>query len=174
MPSTLKLDKWQNTAGVNYNSILQVVTATSGFTKQTFASSTPVQLTGMSVTIRPYFANSKILIMGVVTASWTYVAGVHIYKNLFDIIGSHGSNLQNGGSSSIWTYYNQGIGAGTGSLRPMSLQYMDTANSTNNITYSIYANSGWNGAAPDTFYFNTRDTDDMLSSSYLTVMEIAQ
>lgn len=176
MVGIAKFDKWQTTSGLNNNSILQVVSATSGFVNQTINSTTPVALSGLSVTITPFFTTSKILILGCVQASWTYVASMHIYKTIptpYDIIGNHGGNNQTGGSSALWTYFDQGIGLGTDSSIPFPVYYLDTVVTTKPTTYAFYANSGWSGAT-NNFYLNNRSGGDMLGSSYICVMEIAQ
>lgn len=156
-------------------SVVQVITATSGFVNQTINSSTPVALTGLSATITPKFATSKILIQAVVTASWTYVASAHIYKNGTDLIPNHGSNNQTGGATALWTHYLGGTtdSATADKIFPFSIIYWDLPGSVSPITYDIRANAGWSGGT-STFYFNNRASVDMLSSSYLVITEIAQ
>lgn len=174
MASILKFDKWQNTAGTAYGTVLQVVNATSGFTNQTITSATPVALSGMSVTITPFFSTSKILIFASISASWTYVSSLHLYKNGTDMIANHGSNSQLGGATALWTFFDQGITATDGaSIFTLPMQYVDSPGTTSATTYALYANSGWLSTTYS-LYFNNRAAGEMLSSSYICAMEIAQ
>lgn len=154
-------------------SVVQVITATSGFTNQSITSTTPVALSGLSATITPKFANSKILIEGVVVASWTYVSSIHIYKNGSDMISNHGGNNQSSGSTALWTRWNSSQDTNADQVWPLPVMYWDSPGSTNSITYDFRANSGWAGGS-NTFYLNNRAAQDMLGSSYIKITEIAQ
>jgi hypothetical protein len=155
-------------------SIVQVIYETSGFVNQTINSATPVALTGLSATITPKFSNSAILIEGVVSASWSYVSSMHVFKNGVDLVPNHGGNTQSGGATALWTHYQSSQESDRGNqLFPFSVLYRDTPNTTSAITYDFRANSGWSGAA-QLFYLNNRSSPDMLSSSYIKLTEIAQ
>lgn len=154
-------------------SVVQVVTATSGFVNQTISSTSPVALSGLSVAITPKFSNSKILIEGVVTASWTYVASLHIYKNGSDMIGNHGGNNQSGGATALWTRWNSAQDLSSNQVWPLPVIYWDSPGTTSPITYDFRANSGWSGGS-NSFYLNNRDNLDMLGSSYIKLTEVAQ
>jgi hypothetical protein len=154
--------------------LIQVQYATSGFVNQTINSATPVVLSGMSVNITPKFANSKIIVQAMVTASWSYVSSIHVFRNGVDLIANHGGNNQSGGATALWTHY---IGASesqrSNQVFPFPVIYQDTPGVTTPLTYDLRANSGWSGGA-EAFYFNNRNTLDMLGSSTMMVMEIAQ
>jgi hypothetical protein len=157
-------------------SVVQVITAQTGFIAQTINSTAPQPVTNMSVTITPKFSNSKFLIEAAISSSWTYVAGLHIYKNGSDIIAtSHGGNTQTGGGTSIWTKYFSGVSPDTtpDSMMTFPVLYFDTPATLSPITYDIRVNSGWNGGS-NAIYINNRPGGDMLSSSYMMVTEIAQ
>ena len=155
-------------------SVVQVVVATSGFTNQTINSSTPVALSGLSATITPKFSTSRILIEGVVSASWTYVSSIHIFKNGVDLISNHGGNNQSGGATALWTSYFAFTTDTTPSrVSPFPVLYWDSPGSTSPVTYDFRANAGWAGGAT-AFYLNNRDGQDMLSSSYIKITEVAQ
>jgi len=66
MASYAKFDVWQNTAGINYGTVLQVksTTLTSTFSTTTLISSGGAAVTGLSVNITPMYATSKILVFG--------------------------------------------------------------------------------------------------------------
>ena len=176
--STAQFNNWKTIYGQPINTIIQSVFATSGSTYQTITSTTPVLLSGMSVSITPKFATSKIVVSAMVTASWTYVCSLHIYKNGVDLIPSHGSNTQTGGDTALFTHYNGPADTSTAGqynyCAPFPVLFVDTPNTTNAITYDLRANSGWSGGTA-TFYFNGRGaTADMLSSSWMMVQEVRQ
>lgn len=155
-------------------SVVQVVTATSGFVNQTINSATPVALSGLSVDITPKFATSKILIEGVISASWSYVSGLHIYKNGSDLVPSHSGVTQSSGSTAVWIHYQSSQeNDRPNQVFPFPVLYWDSPGTTSTITYDFRANSGWAGGAV-AFYLNNRSSDDMRSSSYMKVTEIAQ
>lgn len=163
-----------NNTSLPAGTILQVKTANSGFVNQTINSATPVALTGMSVSITPYFLNSKIVISAMISGSFTYVCSMHIYRNGSDIISSHGGNNQTGGSNALWTtYFTFATDTTTGSMRVNPILYEDSPNTTSATTYAIYGNSGYGGGT-NALYINNRQDGDMLSCSYMTVMEVAQ
>jgi hypothetical protein len=155
-------------------SVVQVVYASSGFVNQTINSASPVALTGLSAIITPKFANSMILIEGVVSASWSYVSSIHIFKNGTDLIPNHGGNNQSGGATALWTHYQSSQESDRpNQVFPFPVLYRDFPNTTSSITYDFRANSGWSGGAV-AFYLNNRSSADMLSSSYIKLTEVAQ
>lgn len=153
-------------------SVVQVKNATTGFVNQTINSATPQAVTGLSVSITPKKSTNLILIDGVLVSSWTYVSSIHIYKNGSDVISNHGGNSQSGGATALWTHYAAAFGASEDKIMPFSFQYYETANTTSATTYAIYANAGWSGAA-SIMYINNRNSNDMLSSSWMRVTEVA-
>lgn len=172
--SIAKFNSWQTSSGGILSPVIQTVYATSGYTGQTIVSTTPVALTGMSVTITPKFTTSKIIITGVVAASWTYVSSLHVYRSGTTLGTSHGSNNQSGGSTSIWTHYQSSQESSRANqVFPFPVLVVDSPNSTAALTYDFRANSGWSGGT-ETFYFNNRDAQDMLSSSWIMVQEVKQ
>ena len=176
--STLRVNSITNVGGngptYNPGSVVQVVYGSSGFVNQTINSASPVLLSGLSATITPKFATSAIYIEGVISASWSYVAGFHIFKNSVDMISNHGGNNQSGGATALWTHYQSSQeGDRPNQVFPFSVLYQDFPNTTNSITYDFRANSGWSGGAV-AFYLNNRSSLDMLSSSYIKITEVAQ
>jgi hypothetical protein len=155
-------------------SVVQVQYATSGFVNQTINSTAPQPLSGLSVVITPRFASSAVLIEGVISASWSYVSSVHIFKNGTDLIPSHGGNTQTGGTTALWTHYISAQEASrTNQVFPFSVLYRDFPGTTGALTYDFRANSGYSGGS-EAFYLNNRSTLDMLGSSYIKVTEVAQ
>jgi hypothetical protein len=175
--STLKTNAIQSIAGKpilnSTGSIIQVQYSTSGFVNQSIASATPVALTGLSVNITPTSTSSAIIITATVVASYSYVCSLHVYRNGANLIASHGGNSQTGGDRCIWTHYQSSQeGDRENQLFCMPVMYRDFPNSTSTQTYAIHGNSGWAGAVQNTFRLNNRNTQDMLSSSYITVYEV--
>jgi hypothetical protein len=155
-------------------SVVQVVYASSGFVNQTINSVSPVALTGLTATITPKFANSMILIEGLVSASWSYVSGLHIFKNGSDLIPNHGGTQQSGGATALWIHYQSSQESDRpNQVFPFPVLYRDFPESTSPVTYDFRANSGWAGGSV-AFYLNNRSTADMLSSSYIKLTEVAQ
>lgn len=173
IPSGNRIVSTEGGAIVAPGMVIQTVYATSGFVNQTITSATPVALTGMTATITPKFANSRILVQAMVTATWTYVSSVHIFRDGVDVITAHGGNNQSGGTTALWTHYGETLGTTGNNIFPFPVVYAETPNSTSPLTYSIRANSGWSGGAT-VFYFNNRASQDMLGCSTMIVMEIAQ
>lgn len=158
-------------------SVVQVVTGTSGFVNQTINSLTPVALSGLSVSITPKFSTSLILIEGVVTASWSYVSSLHIFKNGSDLIPNHsssGTNNQASGPTALWTHYQSSQESDRpNQVFPFPVLYRDFPNTTNTLTYDFRATSGWLTTSV-AFYLNNRGSQDMLGSSYIKITEVAQ
>ena len=154
--------------------VVQAKYANNNWAYQTISSATPVALTGLSLSITPKFANSIILIQGMVTASWTYVSSLHIYRDGTELIANHGSNSQSGGATALWTHYQSSQEASRpNQVFPFPVLYADSPNSTSSITYDFRANSGWSGGT-EILYLNTRESNDMRGTSTISVMEIRQ
>ena len=104
MASVLKFDQWQNTAGVNYGTVLQVVSTAK---VDSYVSSTQAWTTipGLSVTITPKFSTSKILLMAFVK---------HGGENAWG--GSHWRALRNGNVLTVTSVSGHQTLAHTGGL----------------------------------------------------------
>ncbi|HLP52405.1 MAG TPA: hypothetical protein VK154_16065 [Chitinophagales bacterium] len=135
---------------------------------QNITSITPVEITGLSITITPKSASSKFLIMAVVNGTLSYVVSTVIYRNGANIL-SHGANSNEPGS--LATFYEGG--ANNDIMRQQFVNYMDAPNTTAPVTYSIRHTSGWAGGAVLT-QVNSRNSNDMMSPSTLTILEFAQ
>lgn len=156
--------------------ILQVVqtvkTDTTSFVSTT--TNTFADISGMSVSITPSSASSKILVF--YTANVSQSAGATIHLRL--IRGStsifQGDAVGNRiGSTQVWrpnaTQYTYDIG-------PLTGMYLDSPATTSATTYKLQGTLGvtYNG----TFYLNRSPTDDNFdysgrTASSITVMEVA-
>lgn len=157
-------------------SVLQVVSTTktdvTSFVSTT--TNTYVDISGMSVTITPTSATSKILVMYTAAVSQSSSATIHL--RLYRGATSIGQGVASGnrlGDSLVWrpttNQYNFDIG-------PLSSSFLDSPNTTSATTYKLAATLGvtYNG----TFYLNRSwsDTDFDYAgrtASTITVMEIA-
>ncbi|HLP19292.1 MAG TPA: hypothetical protein VK174_03290 [Chitinophagales bacterium] len=137
-------------------------------TIQNITSITPVEITGLTITITPKSASSKFLIMAVVNGTMSYVVSTVLYRNGSNIL-SHASNSNEPGS--IVTTYEGG--ANNDVMRQQYFNYLDSPNTTSAVTYSVRHTSGWAGGAVLT-QVNNRNSVDMATPSTLTILEFAQ
>lgn len=173
--STVRFDQWQNNDGLTYGTVLQGQFATSGFVNQTIVSSILQPLSGMEVTIVPLNNNSRFLITAMITASWTYVASAALFRNGLSVVSRNsGTNRQTGNTGgAMWTTYRSMLGTSGSNVHTWPITYLDSPGlaAGSPIRYQIYANAGWDGGT-NTFYFNNRNSQDMLGSSTISVWEI--
>ena len=156
--------------------VLQVVSTTKTDTTSFASTSTNsfADITGMSVTITPTSATSKILIM--YTACVSQSGGATIHLRLLRDSTSIGQGVASGnrfGDSAVWrTQATQYVYE----LAPVSHSFLDSPNTTSATTYKLQATLGATYSA--TFYLNRTGTDDNQdyvgrTASTITVMEIA-
>lgn len=160
MASIAKFDQWQNSAGVPFGTVLQVVSA--NYTPDTtITSSTPTSY--ISINITPKSTSSKILLFSTIssvssvgTTSAEFEA--RIYKNGTSLVGIEGLAAYGPGfNTNNW----RGIGACSG-------MYLDAPNTTSAITYAVYL---W--TATSSIRINTEIAGTGISGTNLTAMEIA-
>ena len=146
-----------STASPQSGGVIQVVQAT--LTGVITVTSSTYTDTGLTATITPKFATSKILILvnhnGVRKYGSNTSVGQRILKN--------GSSLRN--MDSIAGFTNSSADAGIGSTFQ---QYLDSPATTSAITYSTQINSQANSASARINDFYNDGT-----SSFITLMEIA-
>lgn len=169
MSSIIRADRWQNSDGVAYNSVLQVVSTTKTDTF-TSTSTSPVAITGASATITPKFSTSKILVSYFFTMSSS--AGTETAIQILrdsTVVGGGTVAGSRRSATSVTTIP-------TGHMFPHAGAFFDSPATTSSVVYSLY---GWtiNG----TFYIgrSSGDTDNnsaanARTSLTITVMEIAQ
>jgi hypothetical protein len=169
--STLKVDTIATTSGVTNNRVLQVV-STEKSNQFTTASTTFVDVTGMSATITPTSSSSKILVTFSVGLIGNSTGGQFVYLQLvrdttsISIGDASGNRIR--------------VSAGNGGTQPYSdssltITNLDSPSTTSAVTYKIQMRSQQTGTAK----FNSRgdDADSTAqgrSSASLTLMEIAQ
>lgn len=180
MASTMRFDKWENTLGQSYNTILQV--------QQTFNGSNATYGAGdytlMSVNITPKMAGSKIYITSVISHGFNASVDSNDswdtsfwFKRNSTVIGTNPNTTRNGYGGGVFMYASDvpwnsqstyRLGYET-IQRPFNYLDAPTYNVGDTITYSFMARfqtAGWINRC-----YSTTDSG---SVSSLTVMEIAQ
>jgi hypothetical protein len=170
MSSIIRADRWQNSLGVAYNSVLQVVSTTKTDTFS-MSSSTYADITGLSATITPYFATSKIYIVASVVASQTVGT-----NNGFVRFARGGSAISIADVASTRIRSTATVNAVNGNYpENISLTFLDSPATTSATTYSIQIAT--NGSSSIFVNRGSTDSDSSLvgrTVSSITVMEIAQ
>lgn len=150
--------------------VLQVKTSSSGPAAQTISSAAPVAITGLSITIAPYFANSLMVITGQIQANSPHVSSFSIYRDGAATVDTTGFTNSNQPNMQFTTFDNADV---TSRSWVWPIMHFETANTTGNITYQAYATAAWAGT-PRSLVINNRVSADMAGFSHITVMEVAQ
>ena len=152
MSSTLYVDKIvekTSAAGVHIpGHVIQVIEGT--YDTQTDISSTSYVDSGLSVTITPKFASSKIYV----------ITNVHCFNNG---TGSIGLQILRDSSSILHQYYASGYADNTQNV--VALTKLDSPNTTSATTYKVQMRQ--------TGFTGTPRINQQVGGSRITVMEIA-
>lgn len=175
--SIIKVDEVQDLTGKkilqNTGGVLQVVSTTKTDTfSTTTGGASPVDITGLSVTITPTSTSSKIYIMFSVHvgASAGSTTGVRLMRDSTAIsIGDAAS------ARPRMTTAGEGMGDNTWNSDVLTSAFLDSPSTTSAITYKLQMVG--NGTATNYVNRTGRDqdtsNDDYRSTSHITVMEIA-
>jgi hypothetical protein len=178
MTSALKFDQWQNTAGVTYNTVLQVVSAYDG-SYNSISVGNASTTNWISATMTRKFNNSKILVnfSGRYGESSNIDSGVRLYSSLDGrLTGAEGNSATNGAMRSIASVGTDRGQMGNYWMENASFQYLYTPSVSSaaiTLTVQIYAEAamtlypngeGWRGSGEQSH--NT--------GAHLILMEIAQ
>lgn len=171
MTSTMRFDKWENSLGQPYGAVLQVVQAvkTDTFTVASGASFVPI--TGLSATITPRFASSRILII----ANIQYGLPNNNNFGTFRLSGGNSSTyVGDAAGSRVRGLFGGGLTAdGKDVLMSGSITYLDSPATTSPTTYGVEIR-------PDAVTFINRSVQDAdagtrsRGASSIILMEIAQ
>jgi hypothetical protein len=171
MTSTMRFDKWENSLGQPYGTVLQVVQAVKTDTFSASTSNVFTDITGLSVAITPKFATSKVLVSVSINGSATSngVANIQLLRNSTPISIGDTAGSRPRSSTSIDSN-------GAGEAVPASIIFLDSPATTASVTYKLALNTGDTGG---TAYINriSADTDNIYNGRYassITLMEIAQ
>jgi len=157
MTSTMRFDKWENSLGQPYGTVLQVVQGTNN--TQTTTTSATYVTTGLSASITPSSTASKIMIFAESTGSSPSSSHVG-YWTIFRGTVS-GTDLANNVNGMTMVY-----GAFSGEIRgKVSGAVLDSPNTTSPQTYTFAFKSFASGSVA-TQYSGSLGT--------ITLMEIAQ
>jgi hypothetical protein len=128
MPSYAQFDIWQNTAGLTYGNVLQIVQGTGQSSAVTVSGTTPTA-TGVTVTITPYYATSKILILG----------HIHVYKSG----GVHFNDYvaRNGGTNILGSHVGGSDNDGGTAHYDAPVMFLDSPTTTAATTYNWWVYS---------------------------------
>ena len=158
--------KWAAPAGGG--KVLQVVSATKLDTF-TSTSTSPVDITGLSVNITPSSASSKIMVFASISGNGLNASNGSVFRLIRDstdliVPTSPGSRI--GGAIGLFT-------TSISTVQQGSINYLDSPSSTSSLTYKIQGLANVAG----TFYVNRSSTDTndpnyIRTSSSITVMEI--
>ena len=157
--------------------VLQVLQTVKTDTWST-ASGTLTDVTGLSVSITPLSASSKILIMTTVWASSTYYVGhLALVRNSTEIAKADAASnrplsfLDFGDDATVQNSH--------GKIQCLTGQYLDSPSTTSATTYKIQGARRYDNVNSPTLYVN-RSTSDRDTNTYdhrkvstITVMEIA-
>jgi hypothetical protein len=173
MTSTMRFDKWENSLGQPYGTVLQVVSVTKTDTF-TMSSSTFTDVTGLSVSITPRSSSSKILVNINVSGGGTPGFSALIARLMR---GSTPIAIGDAAGGRPRTTIGNTPGFGDTSAVPNgSFSFLDSPATTSPLTYTVQiANNG----GSQIVYINRSpaDTDNASFSrsvSSITLMEIAQ
>ena len=140
----------------------------SNATRTSIASTSLVNVTGMSITMTPKSSNSLIVLQAVLPHSHSYVCSFTFLKDNAKIAPATGPN-----SNEAQTHATMYEGNAAGNMHTQPLFHYETAGNTNSRTYTLAATSGWGGNTY-TLYLNGRSSNDMGSSSWMYCWEISQ
>lgn len=161
MASIMRFDRWENTLGQGVGTVLQVVNVQmpnllSG-TNTSFAD-----VAGLTATITPKFASSKILVSVSVNVGTNSDTDTRIYLKL----DRNGTNIfPSSYDATFWTAYTSQYTMGHGSI-----EAFDTPATTSPVTYKVQSKGDGN-----TYFINRHMTSGGVNGSgisTITLMEI--
>lgn len=172
MTSTMRFDRWQNSLGQPYGTVLQVVQAYKQDVFSLAVANTWTDVPGLSATITPKFSNSRILVRlsSYINGAATIVtATARLVDGSGNVLG--GSVAEGSRSSAIASM----TGGVVDSNSTVVLDFLHSANTTSPFTYKLQIRAD----NTSVIYVNrTRSDSDFAGNgrgvSSITLMEIAQ
>lgn len=176
--SVARVDKWQNTAGANYNNVLQTQSRTAVLPyaiSVTTNTRYPYPGDELLIKIKPFSYTSKFLVMASISiGNNSNDAGIVLTRNNMpiNIPPQQSSRLR---LSAVYGHMN-GAANGDHSCHTLTTTYLDSPQSSGIIVYNVdlvtegagmYVNRGTN-------YANGTQVYNLTLCSTLTVMELAQ
>lgn len=181
--SNLKINQFATTAGVPYNSLIQIRSVPYSQIEAFSANNAVYRNTQMVATITPRYKNSKIIAIASVCVGWVVTATVcRIRMARYNVGGSNMTTStqfspagNNTGGVSDWTNVAYGGTSHRITMQPNShITWYDTPNTTGEVAYRIQLSG--NHASGSTIWINrhTYGSDSWSGVSYITLMEIQQ
>ena len=150
--------------------VIQMASAISGPAIQTFTSTTPVVITGLSVDFTPRRSDSKIIITSSLVTTLNYVCSFGIFQDGSATVSTSGQTNTNEPNMNITTYHGS---SNTQLLYNASMNVILDSGSTIQRTYDVRGTSGWGGASY-ALSINNRSNNDMAAFSTMIIYEVAQ
>ena len=169
MSSIIRADRWQDSNGVAYNSVLQVVSTTKTDTFST-TSTSYTDLTGMTVTITPRFTTSKILVvssMNVGSSGAGPITGIKLLRDSTDIFVGDADGVKSRGAIGVRVDNEY-------QLYSCSVTFLDSPATTSATTYKFQMKSSSGTSYLNRIHNALNDAGVVRTASSITVMEIAQ
>lgn len=150
-------------ASMPAGSVLQVVSTTKTDTFST-ASTTFIDLTGFSVSITPTSTTSNIFVLVATNYSPSSTSGIAVFN-----LVRNSTNISQPSTAPTWSGTAVPFLNGADNCMPMGFNFLDSPATTSSTTYKVQVkvNTG------NTLYVNRRLSTDTVSTSTITVMEIA-
>jgi hypothetical protein len=169
MTSTMRFDRWQNSLGQPYGTVLQVVQVVKTDVFST-ASLTMVDITGLAASITPRFASSKILVqlfIGTIDPSTDNMMAGDITRNgtAIGIADASGVIIRAG--------WNVGIVAGNKG-QTVKYDFLDSPATISPITYQARMRNFAGTGFINRMSGETNSTNFSRTISTITLTEIAQ
>lgn len=181
MTSIIRADKWQNTLGTTYNSVLQVVstTKTDTFTSASIAQGSAVDVTGLAATITPTSSTSKILVHIVAHGAFQYVSNGYFRLSILCKRNATVIAVGDAAGSRTQVSSNNGMGGYYSGQAINCVMHLDSPATTSALTYQVQVVNATYETASGVAYINRDHYDPNASQaprsvSSITLMEIAQ
>lgn len=153
------------TTAMPSGSIINVQSVVVSTSTASTSSTTPTNISGLTVTLTPRSTSSKFLLSCMINTGYSSSTGGWVYHNF----ARSGTNLvfSSGGTANTFADTRHGD---NGSMLTTHFQYTDSPATTSSITYTVR----WSVYSGHTAYLNRRGVDAYFQgSSTFTVMEIA-
>lgn len=159
----------------NSGMVVQTAVAYCGPARQLIVNNTPQAVTGLSISFTPKYSNSIIILTAQLSTNAVHVASFGFYKNGSPTVSTAGQNNANEPNMQTTTY----IGTGSNDMMlSVPIMHYEVSGNTTARTYQVYATSAWavananNTSGAYALYINNRNSNDMASFSYMTIMEV--
>lgn len=178
MPLTISGSGSLTTSGsslVSYpGAVLQVQAARSGPARQTINSTSPTLITGLSIAFTPKKVGSLLIFNCQISSSLTHVTSFAIFKDGAATVSTSGQTNTNEANMQVTSYHAvYPTDTNNDVIWQTAMMHYETVDNLTTRTYGVYGTAAWGGTTYN-LHINNRNSNDMASFSYFTIMEIAQ